>query len=173
MLIFSIILGLLALAVAAFAFGVGEYRHTKQQEQYSTLNQLVNQHLPLNGRQETTLALKRSTTVSEQITSEQDIPEGTKFIIQGIPYKSKAQAGRDLICDPVHLGDSINQSSYGIPFDRFMANRMSSRNKDKYEKSGHYRKVVEKYGAYPPPIDVPLLVICDEGIRKRASKIES
>lgn len=99
---------------------------------------------------------------SESVKNSDDIPVGTQFIIQGIPYPSKAKAGRDMRCDPVHLGDSINNSPHGIPFERFMENRMSTRNKEIFEQSVHYKKVVEKYGSYPPPNSVPLLVICDK-----------
>lgn len=174
MVILSIILGLISLTIAVLAFGFGDYRHKKQLKRYNELKELIDQYLPSNENQEASSTLNRSSTEVNEMKSEKNtrenieddtIPEGTKFIVQGIPYASYAQGARDMNCDNAYLRDCIVYqpgSPYGTTFERFIENRMNSNNIEKFKQSVHFKKVVEKYGSYPPPTDVKLLVICDE-----------
>lgn len=84
--------------------------------------------------------------------------------MQGIPYQTKAEIADSMDCDRVHLGDAINYkegSKWGMPFQQFMDNREKPRSKERFTKSDHYRRVVKKFGSYPPPEEVPLLVTLD------------
>ena len=84
------------------------------------------------------------------------------FTLQGIWYASIISAALDIGCDNVHLGDAIKwtpDERWGMPIERFMENRMLPRNKDLFMKSKHYRAVVEKFGQYPPPQRIPILVV--------------
>lgn len=172
--IFGILLGLVAIAVAAFAFVIGESRHSRQKAQYSELKRQIDEKLPDRAVADTIPALESLSNQSLDDESEQhvsenysddEIPEGTKFIVQGIPYPSYAQGARDINCDSAYLRDCIvfrPGSPYGTTFEKFIENRMNSNNIEKFMESKHYKKVVQKYGSYPPPQDVELLVICDE-----------
>ena len=170
--IFGILLGLVAIAVAAFAFVIGENRHSRQKAQYSELKRQIDEKLADRDEVDT---IPASQAVSDQPLgdesdqdvsenySDDEIPDGTKFIVQGIPYPSYAQGARDMNCDSAYLRDCIvfkPGSPYGTTFEKFIENRTKPNNIEKFMESTHYKKVVQKFGSYPPPQDVELLVIC-------------
>ena len=172
--ILGILLGLVAIAVAAFAFVIGESRHSRQKAQYSELKRQIDEKLPDRAVVDT---IPASEAVSDQRVddepeqdvsenySDDEIPEGAKFIVQGIPYPSYAQCARDMSCDSAYLRDCIvfkPGNRWGTTFEKFMENRTNPNNIEKFKESRHYKKVIQKYGSYPPPQDVELLVICDE-----------
>lgn len=102
-----------------------------------------------------------SAVSSSPIPRDDEIPEGTKFLVQGIPYKSYAQGARDMNCDGAYFRDCITfkpGNRHGTYFEVFMKNRVVKKDtREKFMGSTHYKKVVEKYGSYPPPNDVELL----------------
>ena len=84
------------------------------------------------------------------------------FTLQGVWYPSIKQASQDIGCDSVHLGDAINwtpDSKWGVSIEKYMENRMLPRNKDEFMKSKHYQAVIAKFGQYPPPHEIPILVV--------------
>ena len=84
------------------------------------------------------------------------------FTLQGIWYASVIGASEDIGCDNVHLGDAINwtpESKWGVSIEKYMENRMLPRNKNQFMKSKHYQAVVAKFGQYPPPPEIPILVL--------------
>ena len=84
------------------------------------------------------------------------------FTLQGIWYESIIIASEHIGCDNAHLGDAIRwtpDSRWGIPIERFMENRLLPENIDAFKKSKHYQAVVAKFGQYPPPPEIPILVL--------------
>lgn len=141
--IFGILLGLVAIAVAAFAFVIGESRHSRQKAQYSELKRQIDEKLPDRAVTDT---IPDSESVSDQSLdgeteqdvrdnySDDEIPEGAKFIVQGIPYPSYAQCARDMNCDSAYLRDCIvfkRGNRLGTTFEKSIENRTNPNNIEK------------------------------------------